>query len=67
MKCPQLNIEVIGNDNDFYFLRDILVKLYPATVVRLFILIYFVNYRFHLYHIDQFLIIVNQRKQIILK
>ena len=67
MKCPELETEVIRSDNDFYFLRDNLLKLYPATVVRLyffFILLYYIN-RYLLYLIDQYLIISNQKKQII--
>ena len=39
MKCPELNIEITRKDSDFYFLRDILLKLYPATVVRIYNLI----------------------------
>ena len=35
MKCPQLKSEVIRKDYDFYFLRDNLVKLYPATIVSI--------------------------------
>ena len=35
MKCKELKTEVTRKDNDFYFLRDKLLKLYPATVVRL--------------------------------
>ena len=34
MKCPELNLQITRKDNDFYFLRDLLQKLYPATVVR---------------------------------
>ena len=33
MKCPEINSEVIRKDYDFYFLRDTLLKLYPATIV----------------------------------
>ena len=36
MKCKELKTEVIRTDDDFYFLRDNLLKIYPATVVRLF-------------------------------
>ena len=36
MKCPELETEVIRSDNDFYFFIDNLLKLYPATVVRLY-------------------------------
>ena len=35
MKCKELKTEVIRTDDDFYFLRDNLLKIYPATVVRL--------------------------------
>lgn len=42
MKCPELKTEVIRNDNDFYFLRDNLLKLYPSTLVSLiFSLLFF--------------------------
>ena len=34
MKCSELNIKITRKDSDFYFLRDILQKLYPAIVVR---------------------------------
>ena len=40
MKCQELKTEVIRTDDDFYFLRDNLLKLYPATVVRLFSFLY---------------------------
>lgn len=40
MKCPELNTEVIRTGDDFYFLRDNLLKLYPATVVRFFYNLY---------------------------
>jgi hypothetical protein len=43
VKCPELKTEVIRNDEDFYFLRNILLKLYPATVVRLFSYTLFFN------------------------
>ena len=33
IKCPELNTEVVRSDNDFYFLRDNLSKLYPKTVI----------------------------------
>ena len=36
MKCPSINSEVIRKDYDFYFLRDNLLKLYPATIVSFF-------------------------------
>ena len=26
----------LNSDNDFYFLRDLFLKLYPATVVRIY-------------------------------
>ena len=39
MKCPELETEVIRSDNDFYFLRDNLLKLYPA-IFLFFILIF---------------------------
>ena len=35
MKCPDLNLEITRKENDFYFLRDLLLKLYPATIVRI--------------------------------
>ena len=35
MRCPLLNIETTRKDTDFYFLRDKLKKLYPATVVSI--------------------------------
>ena len=35
MKCPELNIEITRKENDFYFLRDLLLKIYPATIVRI--------------------------------
>lgn len=34
LKCPTLNTETTRKDYDFYFLRDKLIKLYPAIVVR---------------------------------
>ena len=37
IKCPELKTEVTRKDNDFYFLRDKLKKLYPATIVRFYI------------------------------
>ena len=37
MKCPAINSEVVRKDYDFYFLRDILLKLYPATIVSIFL------------------------------
>ena len=43
VKCPLLNTDVTRKDDDFYFLRDNLVKLYPSTMVRFFI-IYFIIY-----------------------
>ena len=33
MKCPGLKTEVTRKDYDFYFLRDNLLKLFPATIV----------------------------------
>lgn len=36
MRCEQINTQVIRKDYDFYFLRDILVKLYPATIVSIY-------------------------------
>ena len=33
MNCPELKTEVIRKDSDFYFLRDNLLKLFPATIV----------------------------------
>ena len=33
MKCPELKTETTRKDNDFYFLRDLLLKLYPTTLV----------------------------------
>lgn len=36
MKCPELNTQITRKDNDFYFLRDLFLKLYPATVVRIY-------------------------------
>ena len=33
MRCQEINTEVIRKDYDFYFLRDNLLKLYPATIV----------------------------------
>ena len=42
MKCPELKTEVTRKDNDFYFLRDNLLKLYPATMVS-FIFILFLD------------------------
>lgn len=39
MKCDEIKSEVKRKDYDFYFLRDNLLKLYPATIVSLFILI----------------------------
>jgi hypothetical protein len=33
IKCPELKTEVSRKDDDFYFLRDKLLKLYPATMV----------------------------------
>lgn len=47
MKCSELNTEIIRKDSDFYFLRDILQKLYPAIVVRYYHIIinnYFNNF-----------------------
>ena len=41
MKCQELKTEVIRTDDDFYFLRDNLLKLYPATVVRLILFLIF--------------------------
>ena len=41
MKCKELKTEVIRTDSDFYFLRDNLLKLYPATVVRLILFLIF--------------------------
>ena len=50
VKCPycgsvfnpnELKTEVIRTDSDFYFLRDNLLKLYPATVVRLILFLIF--------------------------
>ena len=42
MKCPQLKTDVTRKDDDFYFLRDKLLKLYPSTMVRFIIfLLYF--------------------------
>ena len=35
MRCPSLKIETTRKDTDFYFLRDKLKKLYPATVVSI--------------------------------
>lgn len=35
MKCTSLNSEVVRKDYDFYFLRDNLLKLYPATIVSI--------------------------------
>ena len=35
MKCPKINREVTRKDYDFYFLRDSLLKLYPATIVSI--------------------------------
>ncbi len=43
MKCPELKTEVIRSDNDFYFLRDNLLKLYPATVVRIYLYFFILN------------------------
>ena len=45
MKCPELKTEVIRSDSDFYFLRDNLIKLYPATVVRLYFYYYIILYK----------------------
>lgn len=39
MKCPELNTEVTRKEQDFYFLRDLLQKLYPAFVVRKYFII----------------------------
>ena len=36
MRCQELNTEVIRKDYDFYFLRDNLLKLYPATIVSIY-------------------------------
>ena len=36
MICPELKIEVTRKDEDFYFLRDKLLKLYPASMVSLY-------------------------------
>lgn len=47
MKCSEINTEIIRKDSDFYFLRDILQKLYPAIVVRYYHIIinnYFNNF-----------------------
>ena len=68
MKCPQLKTDVTRKDDDFYFLRDKLLKLYPSTMVR-FIIFYiiFFNNRYRPYLRDQYLTIVIQKKQIILK
>ena len=41
VKCEELKTEVIRTDSDFYFLRDNLLKLYPATVVRLILFLIF--------------------------
>lgn len=64
MKCPELKTEVTRKDNDFYFLRDNLLKLYPATMVSFFVYIIF---RYHHCLKGQSLIIYIQKKQIILK
>ena len=36
MRCPLLKIETTRKDTDFYFLRDKLKKLYPATIVSIY-------------------------------
>ena len=36
MRCDEINSQVFRKDYDFYFLRDILVKLYPATIVSFY-------------------------------
>ena len=36
MKCNELKTKVIRYYNDFYFLRDNLLKIYTAIVVILF-------------------------------
>ena len=40
IKCPELKTEVIRKDNDFYFLRDNLSKLYPKIVVSSLLFIF---------------------------
>jgi len=36
IKCPELNLQITRKDSDFYFLRELLQKYYPATVVRIY-------------------------------
>ena len=43
MKCPKINSDVTRKDDDFYFLRDKLIKLYPSTMVRFIIIIIFLS------------------------
>ena len=43
VKCEELKTEVIRTDSDFYFLRDNLLKLYPATVVRIYLYFFILN------------------------
>ena len=70
MKCPELNTQIIRKDRDFYFLREFLQKIYPAIVVSILHINYYililliVNNRYHLYPKKQFLIIFILRKQI---
>ena len=35
LKCLEIKSDVTRKDNDFYFLRDKLLKLYPATMVSI--------------------------------
>ena len=36
LKCHEIKSDVTRKDNDFYFLRDKLLKLYPATMVSFY-------------------------------